>query len=460
MTQRAIVGESDAAPDGRPGVTGRDQAQQALEASEGRFRAALETMLDSVVMTTAVRDGDGHIVDFVVDYINPVAEIGQRSAGEIVGRRFLDVWPSAPDSALWEMYLRLVETGEPIVLDNFTYTELIDGRPVTAVYDIRATRLGDGFLQNFRDVTERHQTQQALEASEKRFRSAVDALPYTFIIFGPVRDCQGRIVELEYRYVNQVLLRLYNRSWEEVVGHGVLELFPSVGELGLFDRYVEAIETHSPATIDLPWFDEHGVAGSFEVTVTPSDEEVVVASRDVTAQRQAAQYARSLIEASLDPLVTISADGKITDVNEATVEVTGVSRDELLGTDFSDYFTEPDKARTAYQQVFAEGSVTDYPLTFRGDKLSDVVYNASLYKGRAGKPLGVFAAARDVTAQKQAEAEIAKQRAMELERLDELERFQRLTVGRELKMIELKKEIEALRKEIEELKKTGIGNAS
>ena len=49
---------------------------------------------------------------------------------------------------------------------------------------------------------------------------------------------------------------------------------------------------------------------------------------------------------------------------------------------------------------------------------------------------------------------------MELERLDELERFQRLTVGRELKMIELKKEIEALRKEIEELKKTGIGNAS
>ena len=65
-------------------------------------------MLDSVLITTAVRDGDGHIVDFVVDYINPVADIGQRSAGEIVGRRFLDVWPSAPDSALWEMYLQLV----------------------------------------------------------------------------------------------------------------------------------------------------------------------------------------------------------------------------------------------------------------------------------------------------------------------------------------------------------------
>ena len=60
--------------------------------------------------------------------------------------------------------------------------------------------------------------------------------------------------------------------------------------------------------------------------------------------------------------------------------------------------------------------------------------------------LGVFAAARDVTEQKQAQAEIAEQQAKELDRLAELERFQRLTVGRELKMIELKKEIEYLRK--------------
>ena len=45
----------------------------------------------------------------------------------------------------------------------------------------------------------------------------------------------------------------------------------------------------------------------------------------IEAQR-GSQYARSLIEASLDPLVTISPEGKITDVNEATIEVTGVSR--------------------------------------------------------------------------------------------------------------------------------------
>ena len=124
----------------------------------------------------------------------------------------------------------------------------------------------------------------------------------------------------------------------------------------------------------------------------------------INDQQQASQYARSLIEASLDPLVTISPEGTITDVNEATIKVTGVPREKLIGTDFSNYFTEPEKAREGYQQVFAKGFVTDYPLTIRHQdgRLIDVLYNASVYKDASGNVLGVFAAARDVTAQKQA----------------------------------------------------------
>lgn len=79
--------------------------------------------------------------------------------------------------------------------------------------------------------------------------------------------------------------------------------------------------------------------------------------------RDSSSYARSLIEASLDPLVTISGEGKITDVNEGLIKVTGMLREQLVGTDFSNYFTRPDKAREGYQQVFAKGFVTDYPLT-------------------------------------------------------------------------------------------------
>jgi PAS domain S-box-containing protein len=155
-----------------------------------------------------------------------------------------------------------------------------------------------------------------------------------------------------------------------------------------------------------------------------------------------------MIEASLDSLVAISPEGKITDANQATVKVTGVPRDELIGTAFSDYFTEPEKANQIYQRVFAEGMASDYPLTIRhrDGTLTEVLYNASVYRGAGDQVLGVFAAARDVTKQVQAQKELAEQQARGLNRLAELERFQRLTVGRELKMIELKKEIESLRR--------------
>src|SRR5207249_3426415 len=137
---------------------------------------------------------------------------------------------------------------------------------------------------------------------------------------------------------------------------------------------------------------------------------VFAAARNVTEQNRASQYARSLIEASVDPLVTISPEGKITDVNEATTKVTGVPREKLIGTDFSDYFTEPEKAREGYQQVFAQGYVTDYPLTIRhkDGSLTDVLYNASVYKDVRGNVLGVFAAARNVTDSKRVMREFSE----------------------------------------------------
>ena len=117
------------------------------------------------------------------------------------------------------------------------------------------------------------------------------------------------------------------------------------------------------------------------------------------ALRLANSHNRSLLEASLDPLVTISREGKITDANEAAVKVRGIPREKLIGTDFSSYFTEPEKAREGYEQVFAKGFVSDYPLTIRhkDGKLTDVLYNATVYKDTRGNILGVFAAARDIT---------------------------------------------------------------
>jgi PAS domain S-box-containing protein len=118
--------------------------------------------------------------------------------------------------------------------------------------------------------------------------------------------------------------------------------------------------------------------------------------------KQESNYARSLIEASLDPLVTISTEGKITDMNQATINITGINREYLTGTDFFEYFTEPRKARKVYKEVFAKGFVADSPLTLRhkGGKLTDVLFNGSVYKDNEGNVLGVVVVARDITEQK------------------------------------------------------------
>ncbi len=127
---------------------------------------------------------------------------------------------------------------------------------------------------------------------------------------------------------------------------------------------------------------------------------------DVTEKIQAQErlsalnaYNRSLIEANLDTLVTITTDGKIGDVNVATEMITGYTREELIGTDFHNYFTDPEKARVGYQQVFETGTVHDYELEIqhKNGLITPVAYNASLYRNEEGDVAGVFAGARNLT---------------------------------------------------------------
>ncbi|MEY2632051.1 MAG: hypothetical protein RIR00_705 [Pseudomonadota bacterium] len=164
----------------------------------------------------------------------------------------------------------------------------------------------------------------------------------------------------------------------------------------------------------------------FRMTGSHSD---ITARREASdALRAALRYARSLLEASLDPLVTINPEGKITDVNTATERVTGLTREQLLGSDFTDYFSNPAQARAGYRDAFARGFVTDYPLAIRhiNGQLTQVLYNASVYRDEAGKVAGVFAAARDITARKKAEDELQQyQKHLEdlvAERTDDLHR--------------------------------------
>ncbi|MDL1968901.1 MAG: response regulator [Deltaproteobacteria bacterium] len=119
-------------------------------------------------------------------------------------------------------------------------------------------------------------------------------------------------------------------------------------------------------------------------------------------------YTRGLIESSPDALVTFDENGIITDVNEQTAKLTGCAREALIGSQFRDYFTDPERAYLGVKRSFEEGKVTDYELVMKSKtgELTVVSYNAIVYMDKKGQARGVFAAARDISESKRVEKEL------------------------------------------------------
>jgi PAS domain S-box-containing protein len=425
----------------------------ALRDMTGNRRAEAERRrLDRLLAIVEYSDDAiiGIAIDGTVTSWNPAAEVTfGYSSREIIGTSVERL--SLPDRAGEARdILSRITTGEQI--DHFDSIRVRkDGTLITVSLSVSPIREANGAIVGIsmtaRDVT---QTREAFEAARSMMEASLDSL----VAISP----EGKITD-----ANEATVKLTGVPRDKLIGTSFSDYFTDPAKA---DEVYQRVFTEGMA-VDYPLTLRHhdGVETLTEVRYNASVQRdasgnvlgVFAAARDVTKQSQAFEAARSMMEASLDSLVAISPEGKITDANEATVKLTGVPRDKLIGTSFSRYFTDPKKAEEIYQRVFTGGMAVDYPLTLRHhdgvERLTEVRYNASVYRDEDGNVLGVFAAARDVTDQIRAQRKIAEQQAKAqqeqanaLERLAELEQFQRLTVGRELKMIELKKEIEYLKK--------------
>jgi len=254
------------------------------------------------------------------------------------------------------------------------------------------------------DITERKRAEEALRA-----QAALLDLTHDTVF---VMDMEGVI-----KYWNRGAEERYGWTAERALGRVVHDLLKTVfpgpieeirAEVSRTGRWEgEILHTKKDGTqvvVASRWALQRDERGA-PLAILETNNDITERKRAEEALRLSNAYNRSLIEASLDPLVTIGPDGRITDVNAATEAATGRSRGELVGADFCDYFTQPAKARAGYEQVFREGMVRDYPLELRhrdGGVMS-VLYNASVYRDESGRVTGVFAAARDVTERQRAE---------------------------------------------------------
>lgn len=251
----------------------------------------------------------------------------------------------------------------------------------------------------------KHEYESKLKDSEKRYRKLIEAVPAAVFTI----NIQKRVT-----YVSNHTIKLlgYNKP-DELIGKNVLEkiVAPEDHE-NAFKNFEKLLENGYNIIEELNILKKDGskFIGELNASLLKNSEgipkNIIVTIKDISKRKKAEKelklanlYNRSLIEASLDPLVTIGPDGRIMDVNTATELVTGYTRNKLIGTDFSNYFTEPDKAKEGYEKVFKKGFVRDYPLEIKNidGSVISVLYNASTYKDESDNVIGVFAAARDVT---------------------------------------------------------------
>ncbi len=263
------------------------------------------------------------------------------------------------------------------------------------------------------DMTERKQMEECLRQSEQKYRRLYETMRDGFV----VTDMQGLFLQF-----NPVFQQMLGYSAEELCQLTYQDITPSHWQT-MEDRIVkeQVLARGYSDVYEKEYIRKDGSLFPVDLRIhLLTDAEGQRTGmwgfvRDITDRkwiqeklRVTGAYYRSLIEASLDPLVTITRDGKISDLNAATESITGYSRRELIGKDFSNYFTQPDQAKMVYQQVFHEGMVRDYELAIRhrDGHVIPVLYNASVYRDEEGDVIGVFAAARDITAQKRAELEL------------------------------------------------------
>ncbi len=370
---------------------------QELRTASSYTRSLVEASLDPLVTISA----EGKITD-----VNQATEkVTGYSRAELVGMDFSDYF-TEPDKAregYQQVFAQGAVTDYPLALRHR------DGHVTDVLYNASVYRneAGDvlGVFAAARDITERKRA----EATRTQLAAIVESSNDAII---------GKTTDGIINSWNKSAEAIYGYTADEVIGKPITVLAPPSRHAEIHGILERVRKGGTVANHESERLCKDGSLIQVALTLSPIRDAsgaitgISTIARDITEKKrmeerlhQASVYNRSLIEASLDPLVTISAEGKITDVNQATEKVTGRSRAELIGTDFSDYFTEPEQARKGYREVFEQGYVTDYPLALRhrDGHVTDVLYNASVYRGEAGEVLGVFAAARDITERKKAE---------------------------------------------------------
>jgi PAS domain S-box-containing protein len=390
-----------------------EQANAALQAKQEKLTVTLNSIGDAVMTT----DVQGKITR-----LNPIAEqLTGWTQSEAIGRPVDDIFNIINQETRQPAIIPVMEAlAHGIIKGLANHTVLIarDGTEYAIADSCGPIRNREnqiiGTVLVFRDITEEYAAQQALNNSAARIQTLLNAVIDGIIT---VHGVDG-VIET----ANPAVERIFGYACSEIIGQNFSVLIPELGHSS------EALESYSADDEKTNTGTGRHVSGrrkdgsTFPVNMAVSDmwldnqHYYTCILRDITLDKRAeAEQAllekrlgdqqlntRSLIESSVDALTTIDPRGCISDVNQQMEALTGRSRDELIGTLFKNYFTDPELAEAAINQVLHDKKLTNYELTaLASDGRQTIVsYNAATFYDRDGMLLGVFASARDITERK------------------------------------------------------------
>src|SRR2546429_411012 len=182
--------------------------------------------------------------------------------------------------------------------------------------------------------------------------------------------------------------------------------------------------------------------------------------RDMRELDKARAYAESLIKNAPDPLFISDLEGKILQANDAGSQLLGFPQDEVLEQSLSRFIflqmtrQPPRSTLFPYTPLFRSDARLN-PRSASGEGIPTTL-NASALRDPDGKAIGAIGILRDMREYEQVVRDLEKSKTELQEKILDLEKFEEVGVGRELKMIALEKELESLRKEVERLRAGGI----
>ncbi len=383
-------------------ITGQKRLEEELRQQQNYTRGLIESSVDAMITV----DPDLTITD-VNEQMVRLTEVTKDG---LVGSRF-ERYFTEPDRAAEGVRLTLRQgyvTNYDLTLRTPSGCEVLVAFNASVYKDTAgAVR---GIYAIARDVTEQRQLEEQLREQQNYSRGLIEASVDALVTVDPT----GLITD-----VNEQMVRLTGYGRQQLVGKPFADFFtdPERALAGVRQTFAEGIVKNYELVA-------HAKAGvetivSFNAAVFRDTAGKVAgifaAARDITDQkalerqlREQQTYNRGLIDSNIDALMTTDILGVISDVNPQMCAVTGYGRDELIGTAFKEYFTDPQRAEEGIRRVLTEGRVTNYELTIRakGGKGTVVSYNATTFTGEDGRRRGVFAAAREITDQKRLEEEL------------------------------------------------------